>query len=405
MKTNAALVWSTILPCFVMSCISSCSDVPFLVGDKCGDPTSPWAEEYRCAASDAGTDANSEGGSGGSGGEAAGLNPSSVFRPDACQTECVPEAEGPDAAGWSLIPGVAWFGSISELDAHKCPDGESYEKAVRYDKLVANPAKCDACACLPDGSCTDLPETIEIRSGKCGVSNVLSTPFGGPPNWDGSCTSANAMPAGKLCNGVPCAQSVSTSTLPGPVNESCTPTVEKPAATIDKHEWLEGVRICGAKDLAGKCGVTPEHCQNLLDDGWLRCVMREGKHNECPGNFNEYPPRFVYQDNPIDDRGCSSCECGAPKDGLCLASLRLHSDASCANEINKYQLASTGPLCADLQPPGLALGSKTITNLSYVPGTCSVTGGEPIGTAIPNDKDVTTICCRAPGPAPLPELQ
>jgi hypothetical protein len=388
-----------------MLSISSCSNAPEDFWEPICDST-PFAPDTHClkqfdAGTDAESDGGSEGGAGGSGGASAkedpGLDPTSIFRPDACQTECVPEAEGPNAAGWDDRPVMVWIGPSSELEKQNCEVGEAWQKWVGYDKLVANPAKCDACACLPEGTCTDLPETIEIRSGKCGISNVESTPFDGPPNWDGSCTSANAMPAGKLCNGVPCAQSVSTSALPGPTNESCTPTTEKPNASIGKHEWLEGVVVCGA-DSPGNCGVKAERCVPSLKEGWLRCVWQEGKHNECPGNYDDFAPRYVYQDNPIDDRGCSSCECGAPKDGICLGSLRVYSDALCSTELNNNLLSSIKPFCVDLTVPGLALGSKTITNLSYVPGTCSVTGGEPVGTAIPNNNEVTTICCAAPKP-------
>ncbi|HRI69114.1 MAG TPA: hypothetical protein PK156_33015, partial [Polyangium sp.] len=118
------------------------------------------------AKSDAGTDAESDAGIDGANlldPDDPGLQPS-VFA--MCKTECVPEAEGPFADGWSE-PRVVWFGPNSELAAHPCPDGVSYEKLKRFDKLVAPPAKCDACACLPEGSCNGLPDTIEIRSGTC----------------------------------------------------------------------------------------------------------------------------------------------------------------------------------------------------------------------------------------------
>jgi hypothetical protein len=88
----------------------------------------------------------------------------------------------------------------------------------------------------------------------------------------------------------------------------------------------------------------------------------------------------------------------------------LYSDASCTNELNSNPIGSTGPGCWDLVPPGPALGSKKISNLSYVPGTCAVTGGEPIGTAIPNEDanaGAVTFCCRDrdPAPPPLPPLR
>jgi len=129
----------------------------------------------------------------------------------------------------------------------------------------------------------------------------------------------------------------------------------------------------------------------------MQCVAREGKYDECPGNYNEVGPRWYYKDNPIDDRGCSECACGAPKDGICKGSLRVYSDESCTNELNSNPIGSTGPGCWDLIPPGPALGSKTISNLSYVPGKCAVAGGVPIGAVIPNDdanSGAVTFCCR-----------
>ncbi|HRI71512.1 MAG TPA: hypothetical protein PK156_45070, partial [Polyangium sp.] len=156
-------------------------------------------------------------------------------------------------------------------------------------------------------------------------------------------------------------------------------------------------------DLPGTCAVTPERCVGPLEDGWLRCVSHPGKQDACPGNYNDFAPRFVYQDNPIDNRGCSACACGTPKDSICTGSFSIYRDGVCSNEFVRIPVASSGPSCADLVPPGLALGSKTIGNLSYVPGTCAVTGGESVGTVIPNDDEnsVTTICCRGPGLPPL----
>jgi hypothetical protein len=82
---------------------------------------------------------------------------------------------------------------------------------------------------------------------------------------------------------------------------------------------------------------------------------------------------------------------------LCNASLRMYSDATCTKELNSNLLASTDPFCVDV-PPGIGLAAKRITDLSYVPGSCEVTGGEPIGTATPNSSTETTvtICCGVP---------
>lgn len=379
--------------------IAECAPNPFEVDPSCRAAADAGTD------ADASTDAESDADLDGSAlKEDPGLQPS-VF--PTCKGACVPEASGATAVDWTWVPLVVWFGSKSEVDLKTCPPEIPSLKVRGYNKLVAPPAKCDACTCSANGSCNGLPASIEIRSGSCNASNVQTTPFDGPTNWNGSCTSINSMPAGKLCNGVPCAQSASASTLPGPTNESCLPKTEKPNATLENHEWLEGALACNAADLTGTCAGASEHCITPLPEGWLHCLARTGKHDVCPDNYNDSGARWVYQDNPIDDRGCSACECGTPKDGICTGFLSVYSDNTCINEFAKMPLSSIDSNCVGITPAGSAVGSKTISNLSYLPGSCSVTGGEPIGTVTPNDdeKSVVTICCRAPGPSPLPPLR
>lgn len=399
--TNCKRRFSLLLtaPIVILAGLYGCSAPPTFDQLTCDPKISSLADPWCRDAADAGTDADSDASSAK---DDPGLEPSVFPPPNACKGDCVPEASDSFALDWPFEPLVVWFGPKSELAAKTCPVGTPYEKVRGFADLVAPPAKCDACACKAEGSCTLLPESIELRNGPLCMGESL--PFGGPANWDGSCTTVNAIAAGTLCNGVLCAQSVSASALPGPTNESCTPTVEKPSATITKHEWLDGALACRAKDLDdGTCETKPEHCVEKLPEGWLHCLVRTGKHDVCPDNYNDNGPFWYYGDNPIDDRGCSECKCGEPTDGICIASLRLYSDSTCNNELNNNTIASTGPFCVDLVPPGPAIGGKKISNLSYVSGTCAVTGGEPIGTVAPDENaeaGAVTFCCRAPGPPP-----
>lgn len=385
--------------------VGACTASPSVYFDGC-DSKIPALTAPQCQ--DAGTDAESDAATDGSNlknPDDPELQPS-VFPPaNACKGDCLPEPSDTSAGAWPNEPLLVWFGPKSQMPEN-CPDAAPAMKWERFAGLSAPPAQCDACECSAQGSCTQLPASIEIRSGTCTTSNVQTTVFDGPPNWDGTCTTANAMAAGQLCNGVPCAQSVSASALPGPTNESCNPMTEKPNATLPQHEWADGVLACSRMDLDGACKTDSDHCRPTLPSSWLYCVAREGKYNECPANYDDgIGPRWYYNDNPIDDRGCSECICGTPKDSICKASLRLYTDTTCTNELNNNTIASTDPFCVPLIPAGPALGSKKITNLSYVLGTCAVTGGEPIGTVIPNDDEnsgVVTFCCRAPAPPPLP---
>jgi hypothetical protein len=43
--------------------------------------------------------------------------------------------------------------------------------------------------------------------------------------------------------------------------------------------------------------------------------------------------------------------------------------------------------------PGIAVGSKELVDMTYVPGKCAPTGGLAIGTVEENDADAVTWCC------------
>lgn len=324
-----------------------------------------------------------------------------------CDGVCVPEPSDTSAGAWPSEPLLVWMGPLAEMPA-ECPPETPFMKWKRYGDLVAPPASCEACACESSGECHGLPASIEIHNGACNAGNVESRPFDGPANWDGSCSTTNAMAAGTLCNGVPCAQSVSASALPGPAKEACTPTIEKPSATTEYH-WNEGALACAATELDGLCETAPEHCVETLPEPWLHCVALEGIHDECPGNY-DLGPFVYYADPPIDDRGCSDCACGAPS-GICVGSLRVYSDTNCGNQFLQIPLSSIDPNCGGVTPAGRSLGSKAITDLMYFPGICAVGGGEPIGAAIPNSMGMTesttpvTFCCRSrvePKPPGIP---
>jgi hypothetical protein len=104
----------------------------------------------------------------------------------------------------------------------------------------------------------------------------------------------------------------------------------------------------------------------------------------------------------IDDRKCSDCSCGAPSGGLCVGRFTAYEGPSCqAIVADLYPLKSTGPTCLEPIMPGVALASKSVTDLAYMPGTCGAAGGAPEGAATPDPIGVTTVCCqRDPEPVP-----
>ncbi len=111
-----------------------------------------------------------------------------------CSDTCTPYPEG-----WSGIQAV-WHGPASEAPKPADVPAEfggpnTWPIFTGYADISAAPATCDVCKCGEStGKCTDLPETMSIRAASCGDVGA-SIEFGGPANWDGSCTDTYAMPA------------------------------------------------------------------------------------------------------------------------------------------------------------------------------------------------------------------
>ncbi|TKD09148.1 hypothetical protein [Polyangium fumosum] len=320
-----------------------------------------------------------------------------------CTGRCVPEPDDISAGDWPRTPLLLYVGPKGQVPT-SCPDttpNDGVDKDVlfmkyrRFMHIDAPPATCQ-CTCPPsEGTCTELPETIEIRAGTCAENGAPALPFGGPVGWDGSCTSANALPAGADCGGEPCAQSVWSSPLPGPTSEACPVTTVPAAVATAPATWLTEGIACEAKELEGACDPSTYRCARDLPLPWLLCVSRSGEH-QCPGNY-KYARFVMYGEEPLDERGCRACECGGePEGSACLATLRLYSDATCGDEADKVGVSSFGDQCVNVHPPGRALGSKAITNLAYTPGTCSATGGEPTGNARGAPGEAVTFCCLEP---------
>jgi len=320
-----------------------------------------------------------------------------------CAGRCVPEPSSDSAGDWPRTPVLLWVGPPSEMPATcneaadgATPDKVFFEKYRRYSGLVAPPAKCEPCTCEPAaGTCDELPASIEIRTNACNQSGGEVVPFDGPAGWDGSCTNENALPAGTMCNGEPCAQYVGVSALPGPKHEACAPTSETPPFTKEKPSWLLGGLACEIEEQPGACKPEGYRCMMDRPFPWLQCVARSGVHEQCPGNYTA--ARYVmYDEAAIEGRGCETCKCGAPQGGYCGAFLHLYDDDACGMESTKLTLASIDVSCGTLMPPGRSLGSKTISDLSYVPGYCAASGGAPIGEAQKNMDTAVTFCCLAP---------
>ncbi|MDI3291179.1 hypothetical protein [Polyangium sp. 15x6] len=187
-----------------------------------------------------------------------------------------------------------------------------------------------------------------------------------------------------------------SSPLPGPTSESC-PSITKPATSTTTTDWKWIGLACEAKEREGTCETSTHRCMYDLPYPFLQCIALRGKHDKCPGNYDRYDPIYLYGEQPVDTRGCTACECGGePVGSACLGALRLYEDGACMSQFSEDPVYSTDVQCTNVYPPGRKLGSKAITDLAYMPGTCSATGGEPTGAASEDPADVVTFCCLAP---------
>ncbi len=388
-----------IASCMVAVVLNACSAPPETVVGKCNPEAA--LPDPECIIADAGTDADTEAGQNAIGNP--GLDPANMEPLGTCKTGiCVPVPSG-NAGLWAEPPISLWIGPAGQAPA-KCPDDPVYgvpnEKFRLYDKLVAPAAVCSSCSCGPsEGTCNGVPEKIELRAGKCNQSGVQTIPFDGPANWDGSCSNDDTIAAGAKCpagSQTLCTQSVNSAALPLPPDEACPASVSAPSLEL-KTTWAVEALACHANTQAQSCSTETltRYCVNDPGPAWLQCTYREGVHDTCPSNYN-YRREVLSPKEPVDNRGCSACECGKPAGSACIGALSLSADDACTAEHVKLQVASTADICYDFVAPGIGISSKAIVNRTYLPGMCAASGGEPVGSASADVDHAVTFCCMEP---------
>jgi hypothetical protein len=135
-------------------------------------------------------------------------------------------------------------------------------------------------------------------------------------------------------------------------------------------------------------------CAPARTSGFAWCIRASGDV-PCPEGAASFSVHHTFYDGAADTRGCSPCGCAPPEGGVCSGSVSLYEDAACASAIDDVAVASTGPVCLDVQPPGTPLESVRVSALTYQPGTCAPTGGDPTGSITPEGP--TTFCCQLGG--------
>ncbi len=310
-----------------------------------------------------------------------------AFPGGSCYGTCVPTPPG----GWAG-PALLWTGD--EINAPSCSEVPR-APAVAYTGHADpsdGPYACGACTCdPPTGSCW-LPATLTASSSICSAAGGEQTSFNPPSSWDGSCTASNLVPAGKLCKGVPCVQSVTIASLE-PIDK-CKP-IAAPAPIQPPRTWKTFARACFNAAYPPPCTTDGEACVAAIPGpDFKQCIFRAGEpdssHLSCPPT---YPDRSVFYEGAVPT--CTPCECTKPSGSTCSGSIGLFSDAACGVPLigPTYMLDALGPKCVDV-PLGSALGSKSSSIPIYSPGVCTASGGEPMIEPSPNA--ATVFCCQDP---------
>lgn len=304
----------------------------------------------------------------------------------------------PDHGRCVPAPTETWRGPVLlwkglEADAPPCPASADYQAYIGYADLDA-PTTCGACKCnAPIGSCA-LPATMTAAAGSCPGNGpgVVHTSFDPPTKWDGSCTAANSVPAGKLCGGAPCVQSVTMAPLMM-TQGGCVPI--EPVNVQAPPAWKTFARACGSDVYPMRCGPEGALCAPRASGPEFRtCVFDKGNPLKviCP---SAYPDRSVFYHGFVDTRMCDPCTCGSPEGSTCTGSIGLFSDTACGSPLGlpTFPVDATGPACFDIKPAGPALGSKTASDPIFTPGTCTASGGEPTGEVAVDPELAMIFCC------------
>lgn len=277
-----------------------------------------------------------------------------------------------------------------------CPEGTQEVVWALADPQLG-PRECPTCKCdAPPGTC-EIPTSWDAHSTACQTPPApASASFDAPANWDGTCTSANAISEGKLCGGIPCVRSLSVA--PPVVVEGDCPILTEVKEPTDYpipyggaiNEWpkMDSVAaLACAND--GKTPCKYASCSPEPPSPFAVCVHAAGDV-PCPP---AWPERSVFFEGGTDKRECSPCGCSLPTGGSCVVRIDVYTDDSCTNEhLSAFVASDMGISCHDVMS-GVSLGSKKSEVAERIPGTCTPQGGEPTGE-VEMEKPIT-FCCLA----------
>jgi hypothetical protein len=303
-----------------------------------------------------------------------------------------------------LAPKLVWFGPKAPAPEGCTGDLGSVDVISYFDLQGASSEGCPQCACSSlEGSCSPRPDSIYLHSALCNDPPAPTMDFGAPEDWDGSCSNNHKVAADAECpvsSGIPCAHSIYVSGLPPPKEEGCKPiTIPVAEAISDVPKWGKVAFSCNPPPIADDpinpwchTGVILPYRPN--DKAWRYCVRPTQKGvYECLGSNDYIFPILTYPENAIDDqRYCTECGCDV-SGSTCYGTFGIYEDDTCTKLLTQDLISSDTSTCSDINPAGLAVGSKQLKDLWYLPGKCEPTGGLPAGTVELDTTDAVLWCC------------
>lgn len=267
-----------------------------------------------------------------------------------------------------------------------CPSGRAGDDA--HAELVA-PSGCEPCGCEPSiGSCA-LPSVLTASTVACDQPGGTLISFDAPASWDGTCDATTQVPLG----------ATSLSIAPLSKEEGCAPSLARVPALVPEavpYHWNRSARLCHGESW-GLCGDARTAC--IPDDepsllaGFRLCIFHEGDL-PCPP-IDGWPEKHLFYGGVEDHRQCTECTCGPPMGSMCTAQISSYTDAACSVPVGPgYTITSAKPQCVEFRAPGQALGSKSATPPTYIPGACQPMGGEPMDGGTAEATNAMTFCCK-----------
>jgi len=265
--------------------------------------------------------------------------------------------------------------------AQACPADRAGQIVYEGHADPIDPPSCAACTCeLPTGDC-ELPSLLIASTAFCGE-------LGAPLDFSGldptECDTANPVPL----NQNPKSVTIAPLTI---MENGCKPSGPLPPLENGAPSWKTYARACRGVAFP-PCRNPSKLCVPTAEpppEGFAQCIYRDGDQ-ECP---LDYPEKRLFFDKGTDTRSCSPCSCGDPTGSVCSADVTMYQDTNCTVEAQDATVTSTTPECVDLLvPPDVALLGKMVENITYAPGSCPPSGGEPVGSA--DLVGPSTFCCQ-----------